>query len=352
MENPINENAPLTQTGHFKNNVYSDEIQNNYKANPTNNQLIGASPAKLAGIYQSLDDANKAQFNRLVLHPDEIPPADAANSNGWQAIDLAEIYKPQPPIQYLAAGLLELPSLNIFYGAPGTLKSFLLQDLAICIAAGKPWLQQAPWQTGGYVFPTNKAAIMWVDFDMGKRRTVERFAALCRHYETPSDAGVTVYSMANPPLDASNPGHIAELAARIMATDSRLVVIDNLGTISGGAEENSSAMIAIMFNLRWLADETGAAVVLIHHQRKSNGMGGRAGDSLRGHSSIEAAIDLALQIEREPYAELINVQMTKSRGLEVLPFSAAVAFEANENDELISACFYSIAQMIPNQTGN
>jgi len=101
-------------------------------------------------------------------------------------------------------------------------------------------------------------------------------------------------------------------------------------------------MIGVMFNLRWLADVTGAAIVIIHHQRKGNGIGGRAGDALRGHSSIEAAIDLALQITREPYAELINIEMTKSRGLEVYPFSAAFTFDHNNAGDLETAAFYSI----------
>ena len=341
MPKANNENAPAGMPGQSnKSGVNVDGLQNDYTPKKP---LAGDFVAKIAAEYLEWDDASKAQFNRLILHPDELPAGITDNTgDGWQPIDMAEIYKPQPPTQYLATGLLELPSLNIFYGAPGTLKSFLIADLMICVASGKAWLEPAPWQTGGQSFPTIKSPVMWVDFDMGRKRTIERFAALARHYKTPPDAPITIYSMANPPMDASNPGHIAELVERVATAGAKMIVFDNLGTISGGIEENSSAMIGVMFNLRWLADITGAAVVIIHHQRKSTGMGGRAGDALRGHSSIEAAIDLALQITREPYAELINIEMTKSRGLEIYPFSAAFTFEHDAAGDLETAAFYSI----------
>ena len=342
MPETINENAPAGGPGQTNQRLANSNQHGDYIPKQSINQFPGDNIANLAGLYLTFDDAGKAQFNHFVLHPDELPAGDVTTGDAWQPITMADITQPQPPTQYLAAGLLELPSVNIFYGAPGTLKSFLIADLLVCIAAGKTWLEPAPWQTGGQSFPTIKNPVMWIDFDMGRRRTIERFAALAKHYKTPTDAPITIYSMSNPPLDASNPGHIAELVARVATTGAKLIVFDNLGTISGGIEENSSAMIGVMFNLRWLADVTGAAIVIIHHQRKGNGIGGRAGDALRGHSSIEAAIDLALQITREPYAELINIEMTKSRGLEVYPFSAAFTFDHNNAGDLETAAFYSI----------
>ncbi len=51
-------------------------------------------------------------------------------------------------MEYIAGRLFALPSLNILYGAPGTLKSFLLADLAVCVAGGLEWLPPAPWLNG------------------------------------------------------------------------------------------------------------------------------------------------------------------------------------------------------------
>jgi hypothetical protein len=102
-------------------------------------------------------------------------------------------------------------------------------------------------------------------------------------------------------------------------------------------------MVRVMSEFRQLAELTGAAVVLIHHQRKSTGTTSRAGDSLRGHSSIEAALDLALLIEREELADTVNIRATKVRGADVLPFSAVFTYENRPDDELHTARFYGIA---------
>jgi hypothetical protein len=149
--------------------------------------------------------------------------------------------------------------------------------------------------------------------------------------------------MPTPWLDASSKASIGDLSLRMQDRGVKLAVVDNLGVVSGDADENSGDMVAVMSEFRQLAEETGAAVVLIHHQRKSNGSIGRAGDTLRGHSSIEAALDLALLIEREELSDTVSIKATKVRGEDVLPFSAAFTFQQRPDGELEAAQFYGIA---------
>jgi len=259
----------------------------------------------------------------------------------WRALTPADFYEPIEPIRYIVDGIFERGSLNILYGAPGTLKSFLMQDLATCVASGKNWLTPAPWGGGGKAIATTQGKVMWLDFDMGENRTLERFAALGRHYGLPSDAPLVIYSMQNPPLNAANPDDIDNLILRAEGVD--LIVIDNLHTISGGIDENTSDMGNVMFNLRRLAEMTQAAVVVIHHERKTTGFNSRDGESLRGHSSIEAAIDLALKVEREPYSDTLTIKSTKTRGAEVHPITAAFTYELMTDSTLLdTAAFYSL----------
>ena len=96
-----------------------------------------------------------------------------------------------------------------------------------------------------------------------------------------------------------------------------LVNCDNLGLITGDVEENSAQMAQVMGFLRILTEVTGAAVILIHHQRKGGAGSSRPGDALRGHSSIEASLDLALHVAREPGSQEIVIQSTKTRGVDV-----------------------------------
>lgn len=288
---------------------------------------------------RKLTDSERRQVYAGMLNPiDRI----AEPQDPWQPFSLADCYEPRPPIKYLVGRMLEQPSLNILYGAPGTLKSFLLADLMVCVAAGRSWLDPAPWQKGGHALQTNQVPVMWCDFDNGRRRTLDRFKALGRSRILPPDLPITIYSMPVPWLQSTDLIAIGSLAQRAKLRGIGLICIDNLGTVLGDAEENSGDMAKVMSHFRQLAEDTGAAVVLIHHQRKSNGLTGRAGDSLRGHSSIEAALDLALQVEREPYAETCTITATKTRGGDVLPFRVQFTYEHDSAGELQTSKFFGL----------
>lgn len=197
----------------------------------------------------------------------------------WKIRTLEDAYKPRPPIKYIVDGLIEAPSLNIVYGAPGSLKSMILGDLSVCVASELPWLPPLPSKSG-VSFRTTRVPVLWVDIDNGKRRTDERFEAFGKGRDLPTDIPLYYVSMPDPPLFANDRANINGLADLIIGKQVKLVVIDNLGLIVGGAKENESGMAEVMGNLRYLAEETGAAIILIHHERKSNSTGARMGESL------------------------------------------------------------------------
>jgi hypothetical protein len=65
---------------------------------------------------------------------------------------------------------------------------------------------------------------------------------------------------------------------------------------------------------------------------------------VRGHSSIEASLDLALLVERAPRAASLTVHSTKEHGLEVSPFGAMFTYEHKPGSrDLAQAKFYGIA---------
>jgi hypothetical protein len=259
----------------------------------------------------------------------------------WQAFTLADAYKSRPPIKYLAGNIFEIPSLNVVYGAPGSLKSFLLADLAVCVASGDFWLP--PYVTGmHYGFLTTKGPVVWLDFDNGTRRTHDRFSALGKARNLPRKTPLFYYSMPEPIFDAGHNKQVEEVAKIIEKHKGILVIIDNLGIISGGADENSSSMIPVLSNLRGLVETTGAVIIVIHHRRKSTYRNIRLGDDLRGHSSIESALDLVLLIDRNKNSNTISIQSTKERGGDVPTFSAVFTFKTGSKGQLNEARFYSV----------
>lgn len=298
------------------------------------------TPQDIAELAQiASNDPPLALFIREKLGRDFSTPIP---NGGWTPYSLDDAYKENQPLNYLVPGILTAPSLNIIYGAPGALKSFFAADLIVCVAAGHEWLLPEDSASPIQGIPTKQVPVMWVDFDNGVRRTHERFGALGRARNLSPDIALTYYSMPNPHLNGRERASIGELIRRMNDAGVKLVVIDNLGYVSGNSEENSSEMVQVMAHFRELSEETQSAVILIHHQRKSNGYSSRLGESLRGHSSIEGALDLALLIERQEGTDSIKIRSTKDRGEKVSPLGAQFIYENDTAGRLYTAKFVGV----------
>jgi hypothetical protein len=122
-----------------------------------------------------------------------------------------------------------------------------------------------------------------------------------------------------------------------------LCIIDNLGLVIGDVEENSARMTAVMSAFRFLADRLNIAFIIIHHKRKGHGQE-RAGDALRGHSSIEAAVDLAILVSRAGQAADVTIRSTKTRGVDVYPIRAQFNFEHKSGTRDLEKAWWSGVQ--------
>ena len=279
------------------------------------------------------------------LHESGRGPATGTPSRKW--FTLADTFTPREPVKYVIDAILPEGSLSMLYGAPGSLKSMLALDMLVCIAAGKPWL--SPSQNGeGQGMATERSAVLFVDFDSGKRIVMERMEAVARGHGITDPARLPFYaeSMELPWLLAPERSSVEAFARDMRAQSVRACVIDNFGVITGGVDENSSEMATVMGNLRWLAESTGAAVVVIHHPRKGDTKGNsNAGDSLRGHGSILAALDLALLVEREQGSRIVAVRSVKARSVPVAPFVANWTYTHKAGTkELATGQFYGMGE--------
>lgn len=282
------------------------------------------------------------EFAQIEPLPEPLIEALTREPDPWKIFTLQDAAQPRPPLNWLVADrILPMNSLSIWYGAPGTLKSMVLADLAVCVAGGKKWLVRQE-QTGGHA--TQGGPVLWLDFDNGQRRTHERFAALAAAHGVKPSAPLHYVSMPEPGLDVGDTESAAALANRIVSLNAQLVIIDNLGVICGNADENSADMQKPMGGLRWLVEATGTAVIVLHHQRKTPAANGapaaasRAGDSLRGHGSIEAKLDYAVLVTRED--DNVSLRVTKARGPSFKQLGVLFTYENDEYEELASARFF------------
>jgi hypothetical protein len=288
------------------------------------------------------------------VHPPDIyedyEPSYTDNSDGqepitesWNIRTLKDAYRERPPTEYIVDKYFAIGTLSIVYGAPAVMKSMLMADLCTCIVAGQDWLPGSRENGNGII--VKKSPTFWLDMDNGTRRTDERFDALAKARNLPIDSPLYYLSMPNPPFALDDIDSLLLLIDEINDMQAKFVVIDNLGLSTGNVEENSAGMARIMGYLRILTERTDSAVVVIHHQRKGGAGQSRAGDALRGHSSIEASLDLALHVVREPDSSDITIRSTKTRGVDVPQMRGSFNFEhAPGTHDLAKAWFSGIKQ--------
>jgi len=269
--------------------------------------------------------------------------AEARKMDSWKRLTWSDIFAPRAPVERVVAGLLRRGSISIWYGAPGTQKSLLIADLCYCVSSGTRWLRNADGVGG---FDVLRSAAAWLDLDNGETLTRERFEAVARGYGSDAETASKLEQLHTWPLPLPLPSGadtalMLELAEYCQRKGIAILVIDNLQRISAGLDERTNEVDTVMANMRMIAERANLAVVLIHHAVKNAGERSRKGDALRGHSSIEAAVDLAMMITREANDSPIRIHCTKARGDMPRPITARLHYTQHANGDLATARFYS-----------
>lgn len=265
----------------------------------------------------------------------------AQKINGWKLRTLADAFAPRPPVERVVAGLLRRGSISIWYGAPGVQKSLVIADLCACVISGMRWLRSADG-TGG--FETLRSSAAWLDLDNGESLTLERFEAIARGYGFDSETASKLEPLHIWPLPMPMPSGadgvlMLELSDYCQRAGITVLVIDNLQRIAAGLDERTNDVDRVMANMRMIAERANVCVVLIHHAVKNAGERSRKGDALRGHSSIEAAVDLAMMFTREGDDAPIRIECTKARGAMPRPITARLHYTQHANGDLATAYF-------------
>lgn len=109
---------------------------------------------------------------------------------------------------------------------------------------------------------------------------------------------------------------LAELLEAVQRTTARftpplrLIFVDTLSrTMAGGDENAPSDMTTFIQNIDWLRAATRAHVCVIHHTGKDRSKGAR------GHSSLRAAVDTEIEVQKEPSGGTSIARVTKQRDL-------------------------------------
>ncbi len=194
------------------------------------------------------------------------------------AADLANA----PPLRWLVRGVLPAEGLAALYGPSGSGKSFLVLDLAAAIAgAADEWFSRR----------VNPAAVTYCALE-GDAGLSKRLAAWSQFHKKSIPDGLGFITQ---PFDLLINSDVDELGKNISAAGGSggMVIIDTLNRSAPGADENSSVdMGNLIASAKRLQSLIGGLVLLVHHTGKD------ATKGLRGHSSLFAALDAAIEVNK------------------------------------------------------
>ena len=239
-------------------------------------------PAKIQA-YKAVKDA--AGLLKLDTRPSnilEFKVEPASTTPLFKRIGLDDVV---PPV-WLVKSHIEEGTFAMVFGPSGAKKSFLVYDLACCIAIGKDW--------HGNRVKQGAVLIICGEGHGGLNRRLKGW----EKYNQQSLKDVPLYGNERP-LTLTDDADIAALIAYIEERISidgtpNLIVVDTLARALGAANEKSGADInKLIVSLTAVIQQYKCAVLLVHHTGHSEAAQHRA----RGASELPAAVDHEFRVE-------------------------------------------------------
>jgi len=241
---------------------------------------------------------------------DRSPPEGEEGWNSrprFELLSASDALQPQPPTQWIVDQLISAGSINMFFGEGGSKKTWVMLSMAVSVALGRQFLN----------FDTTQGSVLIVDEESGRRRMLRRLGDALRGELAGPDTPVFCVSLAG--LDLGRPHDLSHFHQLIVSTKARLVFIDALADVMAGRDENSVKDVQPVFlALRKIAEDTQAAIVIIHHANK--------GGSYRGSSAIKGALDLLVNLESATGSSEIAFRTEKARDTLAANFGASAVF--------------------------
>lgn len=200
----------------------------------------------------------------------------------------------EPPARHLIKGILPEKGIGAIYGASGSFKSFAALDILHHVANGMEYYGRKTMRKPSVLIAFEGQAGIPNRLKAMRQAETKRRDPSAFHVGEPAHDVRTNISVIRTPIDIQNQQHRDELVAQLQAKGltGGILCIDTLAQASAGVEENSSAMGAILENLKELQYRLDCLIIVIHHTGKDAERG------MRGWSGLFAAMDFVLECIR------------------------------------------------------
>lgn len=214
-------------------------------------------------------------------------------------LSLAELLTdhPKPEPCLVEPGLLPFQGILFVGGEPKAGKSLLVANLALALAAGG--------DHAGFQVPSPKRVLI-CQFELPTPQFALRLATMRKVIGNRADSNLFIDTRVSGHMLSSTSGlnHFL-LSARSVQAD--VIVIDPLYSTHDQDENDTRAMAALCQALVRLRDASKAALIVVHHVRKSAGRH-ELGSAFRGSSALHAVGDSYLLLAR-PSPQIPTIEL-------------------------------------------
>ena len=215
-------------------------------------------------------------------------------------LSLAQLLQQQPasaPPCLVEPGLLPPQGILFVGGEPKVGKSLLVANLALSLAAGSG--------RAGFSIPAPRRVLI-CPFELPVPQFVGRLAVMRRAMGSAADLNLLVDTRATGHLLCAPQGMNHFLAAA-KAAAAEVIVLDPLYSTHDQDENDTRSMAALCQSLLRLRDTSQAALIVVHHVRKSITRF-EIGSAFRGSSALHAVGDSYMLLTR-PSPQLPTVEL-------------------------------------------
>lgn len=229
-----------------------------------------------------------------------------------------------PSLKWIVKGVIPDVGVGVIYGPSSCGKSFLALDLSRSIVSGSNW----------FGHKVSKKSVSYIALEGGSG-----FGARLQAIVQNNDASLEQLKvMTSQAFNLMNTTDIIDLAESIIATSGRggVIIIDTLNQSAVGLDENSSSsMSRVICNLKDLQKHTESMVLVVHHTGKIADRG------MRGHSSLHAAIDVAIEVSVGQNNKRSWKQTKNREGVSYIPHPfelKVVEIGVDADNDVVTSC--------------
>lgn len=285
---------------------------------------------------EALMDAIAAhQYNRVAsrfgAEPVKVPPspldAKPRPATRYKLRSAGELMRTEP-IRWRIKGVIPEQGIGAIFGPSGSAKTFLALDMAMHLAGGAHW----------FGYRVRHCPVVYVCLE-GEAGLSIRLKAYCERRGSVPE-GVDFINQAVNLLDNKDLRDLV-IAVQARYAGGGIVVIDTLNRAAPGMDENSSAeMGRVIAAAKLIQQAVGGLVLFVHHTGKD------ASKGLRGHSSLHAALDAAIEVSRSGDVREWSVAKAKDgQDGKSHPFKLEVVTMGVDDDgDPITSCFIQPVQ--------